>query len=138
MSFLGLHQKHMEVPKLGVQSQLQPPAYTTATAMSDLSCILDLHGNTGFLTHWARPGIKSELSWILVEFLTPWAIMGTPIFIIIIIFFLWPHPWHMEVSGPGIESKPQLWPMLQQGYILNPLGQAEDWTHTVTETMWDP
>ena len=22
--------------------------------------------------------------------------------------FLWPHPWHMEVAGPGIESELQL------------------------------
>ena len=22
--------------------------------------------------------------------------------------YLWPHPWHMEVPGPGIESKPKL------------------------------
>ena len=41
--FLGLHQWHMEVPRLRVESELQLPAYTTATAMWDLSCILDLH-----------------------------------------------------------------------------------------------
>lgn len=29
--FLGLHLLHMEVPRLGVQSGLQLPAYTTAT-----------------------------------------------------------------------------------------------------------
>ena len=28
-------------------------------------------------------------------------------------FFIRPHPWHMEVSWPGIESEPQLGPMLQ-------------------------
>ena len=33
----------MEVPRLGVESELQPPAYTTATAMLDPSCICDLH-----------------------------------------------------------------------------------------------
>ena len=27
-------------------------------------------------------------------------------------FSLWPHLWHMEVPGPGIESGPQLQPML--------------------------
>ena len=31
----------MEVPRLGVQSELQLTAYTTATAMCDLSCIWD-------------------------------------------------------------------------------------------------
>ena len=36
----------MEVPRLGVQSELQPPAYTTATAMQDLSRICNLlHGS---------------------------------------------------------------------------------------------
>ena len=33
----------MEVPRLGVELELQPPAYTTATAMPDPSCIRDLH-----------------------------------------------------------------------------------------------
>ena len=26
----------------------------------------------------------------------------------LLLFFLWPHPWHMEVPGPGIEPEPQL------------------------------
>ena len=33
----------MEVPRPGVESELQLPAYTTATAMPELSCICDLH-----------------------------------------------------------------------------------------------
>ena len=41
--FLGPHVWHMEVPKLRVQSELQLPEYTTATATSDLSHICDLH-----------------------------------------------------------------------------------------------
>ena len=32
----------MEVPRLGVESELQQPANITATAMPDLSCICDL------------------------------------------------------------------------------------------------
>ena len=35
--FLGLHLWHMEVFMLGVELKLQPWAYTTATAMRDLS-----------------------------------------------------------------------------------------------------
>ena len=35
-------------------------------------------GNARSLTHWARPGIKPEFSWILVRFLTLWATTGTP------------------------------------------------------------
>ena len=30
--FVGPHPWHMEVPRLGVESELQMPAYTTATA----------------------------------------------------------------------------------------------------------
>ena len=40
--FLGLHLQHMEVPRLGVELGLQPPAYTTATATQDLSRVCDL------------------------------------------------------------------------------------------------
>ena len=43
--FLGPHPWHMEVPKLGVKSELQLLAYTTATATSDLSSICDLYYN---------------------------------------------------------------------------------------------
>ena len=35
--------RHVEILKLGVESELQLPAYTTATAMPDTSCVCDLH-----------------------------------------------------------------------------------------------
>ena len=41
--FLGLHPWHMEIPRLGIQLELKMPAYATATAMQDLSCLCDLH-----------------------------------------------------------------------------------------------
>ena len=34
---------HMEVPRLGVELEVQLPAYTTATATQDLSRICDLY-----------------------------------------------------------------------------------------------
>ena len=40
---LGLHLRHVKVPRLGVELELQLPAYITATATPDLSCICDLH-----------------------------------------------------------------------------------------------
>ena len=40
--FLGLHLQHMEVPRLGVESELQLLAYVIATATKDLSLIQDL------------------------------------------------------------------------------------------------
>ena len=54
--FLGPHPWHMEVPRLGVELELQLPAYTTA------------HGNAGPLTHWARPGIEPAFSWMIDSF----------------------------------------------------------------------
>ena len=42
--FLGSStMQHMEVPRLGFESELQFLAYGTAIAMQDLSCICDLH-----------------------------------------------------------------------------------------------
>ena len=41
--FLGPHSQHKEVPRLGVKSELQLPAYTTATATQDLNRICGLH-----------------------------------------------------------------------------------------------
>ena len=40
---LGPYLQYVEIPRLGVQSDLQLPAYTTATATRDLSCICHLH-----------------------------------------------------------------------------------------------
>ena len=47
--FLGLQVWRMEVPRLGVESELQ--AYTTATATQDPSLVCELHGNAKSLTH---------------------------------------------------------------------------------------
>ena len=55
----AVHLWHTEVPRLGVQSELQLLTYTTA------------HGNDGSLTHWAGPGIKPTSSWIPVGFISP-------------------------------------------------------------------
>ena len=41
--FLGLHLQPLDVPGLGVESELQLPAYVTATAVRDRSLICGLH-----------------------------------------------------------------------------------------------
>ena len=41
--FLGLFLRQMEVPRLGVNLELQLPAYARATATQDPSCVCDLH-----------------------------------------------------------------------------------------------
>ena len=43
LPFLGLLLQHMEVPRLGVKSELQLLAYTTATATRDMSHICNLY-----------------------------------------------------------------------------------------------
>ena len=40
---LELYPWYMEAPRLGLELELQLPAYATATAMSDPSCICNLH-----------------------------------------------------------------------------------------------
>ena len=63
---------HMEVPGLGVESKLQLPAYSTATAAYTTAS-----SNARSLTHQARLGIKPASSWILIGFLNHWATTGT-------------------------------------------------------------
>ena len=41
--FLGPHLQHVQVPRLGIESELQLQAYTIATATLDLSSICNLH-----------------------------------------------------------------------------------------------
>ena len=41
--FLGPRPQHMEVPRLGVKSELLLPAYTRAIATQDPSCVCSLH-----------------------------------------------------------------------------------------------
>ena len=78
--FLGLHLQHMEVPRLGVESELPLPAYTIAIAMRDPSHIYDLHHSSGqhqMLNPLSkRPGIEPASSWIIDLFLL--SHMGTP------------------------------------------------------------
>ena len=77
---LGPHPWHMEVPRPGVELELQLPAYTTATPHripATSATYTTAHDNTRSLTHWARPGIQLSSSWILVGFITCWATEGT-------------------------------------------------------------
>ena len=64
---------HMEVPRLGVQLELQLLAHTTATAMPDPSHLCHLHQrscNAGSLTHCVRPEIEPATSWFLIRFVS--------------------------------------------------------------------
>ena len=76
--FLRPHLRHLEVPRLGVEMELQGlpmPRSWQHSIWAKSVTYTTACGNTRFLTHWARPGIKSTCSWILVGFLTRWATM---------------------------------------------------------------
>ena len=79
--FLGPQVQHMEVPRLEVKSELQLLAYATATSKQDPSCVCNLHHSSQqcpILNHRTGPRIKAASSWILVGFITHWAVTGTP------------------------------------------------------------
>ena len=66
--FLGLHLWHMEVPRLGVKSELQLPAYTT------------VHGNARSLTHWASEARDRTQILMDTRICFCCATTGTPLF----------------------------------------------------------
>ena len=75
----------MGVRRLGVELELQLPAYATAIATSDPRRICNLHCSSQqcwIFNPWAGPGIKAVSSWILVGFLTHGATRGTPQFLL--------------------------------------------------------
>ena len=41
--FLGLHPRHMDIPRLGVESELQLPAYARATTHTGPDWVCNLH-----------------------------------------------------------------------------------------------
>ena len=74
--YLRLNLQHMEVPRLGVESatavslhtpQQQPQQHRIWALFSTYTTV---HGNTRSSTHWVRPGINTESSWMLVRFLS--------------------------------------------------------------------
>ena len=71
--FLEPHAQHMEIPRLGVEWELQLPAYTTATATQDLSCTYDLYYSSRqhqILNPWSKARDRTCISWILVGFVS--------------------------------------------------------------------
>ena len=79
--FLGLYLLHMEVPRLGIKSELQPLAYTTATATPDPRHVFDLHHSSG--QRWILNPLSeaTNQTWVLMNtswIRFHWATMGTP------------------------------------------------------------
>ena len=79
--FLGLNSWHMEVPRLGVEWELQLPAYTIATAMQDPSHVCDLHHSLQqheILNPLREARDRTYILMDLVGFINRWAMKGTP------------------------------------------------------------
>ena len=79
--FLGPQVQPMEVPRLEVESDLQPPAYTIATATWDLRRICDLHHSSRqcqilnpLSKAWDRTHNLMDISWVL----SAEPLLGTP------------------------------------------------------------
>ena len=80
--FLGPCLLHMDILRLGGELELQLPAYTTATATQNPSCVCDIHHSS------PQHQISNPLSegrdrtWVLTDpsslALTHWATTGTP------------------------------------------------------------
>ena len=79
--FLGPHLQYMEVPRLGVESELpcRPTLWPQQYGIWAMSMTYTTgHSSARSLTHWVRPGIKPVFLWILVGFINCWAMIGTP------------------------------------------------------------
>ena len=80
--FLGLHLRHVEVPRLGLNSScscwptLQPQQCWIQAASG--TCTI-AHSNARSLTHWVRPGTRTRVlmdtSWVRYH----WTMTGTPL-----------------------------------------------------------
>ena len=71
----------MEVPKLVVESELQLPAYATATAKRDLSHVGDLHYSSGqhlILNPLSKARDQTCIVMDTSSICFHWATMGTP------------------------------------------------------------
>ena len=79
--FLGLHLKHMEVPRLGIQLELQLPVCTTAMATPDPSHVCHLHHSSWqhqSLNPLSKAGDRTHNLMVPCRILFCCTTMGTP------------------------------------------------------------
>ena len=113
--FLGLHPQHLEVPRLGVESDLYRLAYTTATATWDTSCVLrptpqllatpDPYGyQLGKPKDWTHVLVDTSWVYLPLSHDANSKLIFFPQFFV----FLEQHPQHMDVPRLGIYLELQL------------------------------
>ena len=80
-AFLGPHMQHIEIPRLGVESELQVLGWATAISMQDLSHICDLY-HSSWQYQILNPLNKAWYqTWILMDISQvchPWTTIRTP------------------------------------------------------------
>ena len=74
--FLGPHRRHMEVPRLRIELELQLPPYATATAMPDLSRVCNLHHSSRQCQTLNPQNEARDQTCILVD--TCWVVTAEP------------------------------------------------------------
>ena len=81
---------HMEVSRLGVRSELQLPAYTTATTTPGLSCILCCSSwQHQVLNPLSEARDQTHILRQYIGFLTHWAAMGTLLLSFLLLWDIW-------------------------------------------------
>ena len=95
--FLGPHPQHMEVPRLEVEWELQPPAYTEAR--DGTRVLMD-----GSRVHSPLSLNRTPLSFIFLKFLL-FIYLFIYLFILVFLPFLGPLLQHMEAPRLGVEME---------------------------------
>ena len=114
----GPHPRHMEVPRLGVELELQLPAHARATAMPDPSCVCNLHHSSRqrwILNPLSEARGRTHHLMVPSQIRFHCATMGTPFFAL-----QGCTCGHMEVPRLGVESELHLL------------------AYTTATAMWDP
>ena len=133
----------MEVPRLGVESELQLPAYTTAIATQDPSHLCDLH-HSSQQRRILNPLSKTR-DWTCILMDTSqvhyrWATTETPNFM-----KFKPKDFKWRYSVWTYTTATATWDpshicnihcSSQQCQILNPLSKTRDWTRILMDTSW--
>ena len=72
----GPLRRHMEVPRLGVKSELQEPAYTASTAMQDAGRICNMHHRS--LQRWILNPLSEAKDQTCILMDTSWIVSTVP------------------------------------------------------------
>ena len=132
------HPRHMEVPWLGAELELQLSAYTTVTAMRDPSHICDLHHS--LRQRWILNPLNEVRDWISIlmdtsQVLNCWGRTGTPVYFLFFFSISWAAPGAyggfqargligaiaagLSQSHRNLRSEPRLQPTLQLTAMLD-------------------